>query len=60
MSNDTGRRRPNGLQYVAYCYGRVLPASMRDWCARTWGQGRNSPDDDPLAIPCVWCWPRFG
>ena len=25
------RLRPNGIQYVAYCYGRVLPASMSDW-----------------------------
>lgn len=28
-AND--RLRPNGIQYVAYCYGRVLPASMSDW-----------------------------
>jgi Family of unknown function (DUF5313) len=31
MSDDTGRQRPNILQYIAYCYGRVLPASMQDW-----------------------------
>lgn len=31
MSNDTGRRRPSTLEYVGYSYGRVLPASMRDW-----------------------------
>ena len=23
--------RPNPLQYVAYCYGKVLPPSMHDW-----------------------------
>jgi len=23
--------RPNVLQYVAYCYGLILPASMQDW-----------------------------
>ena len=28
MSDHT---RPNVLQYVAYCYGKVLPASMHDW-----------------------------
>ena len=28
MSDNT---RPNPLQYVAYCYGKVLPASMNDW-----------------------------
>jgi len=30
MGNDTGSK-PNVLQYVGYCYGRVLPPSMRDW-----------------------------
>ena len=31
MSNDTERRRPNVLQYIAYSNGRVLPDSMQDW-----------------------------
>ncbi len=31
MSNDARRPRPNLGQYVAYCYGKALPASMRDW-----------------------------
>ncbi len=31
MSNDTGHRRPNAFEYIAYSYGRVLPASMQDW-----------------------------
>ena len=31
MSNDPRRRRPTALQYLAYCYGAVLPASMHDW-----------------------------
>ncbi|WP_319449410.1 MULTISPECIES: DUF5313 domain-containing protein [unclassified Mycobacterium] len=31
MSNEPERRRPSAMQYIAYCYGRVLPASMRDW-----------------------------
>ncbi|OBK22870.1 hypothetical protein A5634_06740 [Mycobacterium asiaticum] len=25
--------RPNMLQYIGFSYGRVLPASMRDWVA---------------------------
>lgn len=29
--NANGQLRPNGIQYVAYCYGKVLPASMSDW-----------------------------
>ena len=28
MSNDPGRSRPNVVQYIAYCYGWVLPDSM--------------------------------
>lgn len=31
MSSEPGRARPTALQYIAYCYGRVLPVSMRDW-----------------------------
>jgi hypothetical protein len=31
MSNDAGRPRPNVAQYIAYCYGKALPASMHDW-----------------------------
>ncbi|WP_136246168.1 DUF5313 domain-containing protein [Mycobacterium intracellulare] len=31
MSSEPERRRPSARQYIAYCYGRVLPASMRDW-----------------------------
>ena len=31
MSDDTERRRPNAFECIGYCYGRVLPASMRDW-----------------------------
>ena len=25
--------RPRGWQYLRYCYGAVLPVSMRDWVA---------------------------
>jgi hypothetical protein len=31
ITNDTERRTPNALEYITYSYGRVLPASMRDW-----------------------------
>jgi hypothetical protein len=31
MSSEPERRRPSALQYIAYRYERVLPASMRDW-----------------------------
>ncbi|MEO6794501.1 MAG: DUF5313 domain-containing protein [Mycobacterium sp.] len=31
MSDNSVRRRPNTMQYLRYCYGRPLPASMRDW-----------------------------
>jgi hypothetical protein len=31
MSDDTGPQRPNALQYITYCYGRVLPDSMQAW-----------------------------
>ncbi len=31
MNNDPQRSRPTAVQYIAYSYGRILPASMRDW-----------------------------
>ncbi len=31
MRSEREHRRPSAVQYIAYCYGRVLPASMRDW-----------------------------
>jgi len=49
MSNDTGRPRPNVVQYIAYCYGRVLPDSMKDWVRNDLGgQGCDRPDGDPV------------
>lgn len=30
MSNSS-QLRPNAVQYVGYCYGKVLPSSMSDW-----------------------------
>lgn len=32
MSSEPSR--PSVLQYIGYCYGRVLPASMKDWVHR--------------------------
>jgi Family of unknown function (DUF5313) len=55
MSSDKGsRRRPNVLQYVAYCYGRVLSASMQDWVRRDLGgKGATVRTMIRWAIPCV-------
>ena len=54
MSNDTGRPRPNVVQYIAYCYGRVLPDSMKDW-VRTdlGGKGATARTVIRFAIPAI-------
>jgi hypothetical protein len=31
MSNNPHPERPTAFQYVAYCYGRVLPDALQDW-----------------------------
>ena len=31
MSTESERTRPNVVEYIGYCYGRVLPESMHDW-----------------------------
>jgi hypothetical protein len=33
MSAPAARTRPNFIEYVTYCYGRRLPASMKQWVA---------------------------
>jgi len=54
MSNDTERRRPNVLQYIAYCYGRVLPDSMKDWVRNDLGgKGATTRTMIRWAIPCI-------
>ena len=53
MSNHTAGRRPSGLQYVAYCYGRVLPGSMRDCVEDLGGKGATIRTMIRWAIPCV-------
>lgn len=29
--SSSNQLRPNAVQYAAYCYGKVLPASMSEW-----------------------------
>ena len=54
MSDDRGRQRPKVLQYIGYCYGRVLPASMRDWVRNDLGgKGATRRTMIRWAIPCV-------
>ncbi|GAC47021.1 DUF5313 family protein [Gordonia aichiensis] len=46
--------RPRGWQYVRYCYGAVLPDSMRDWVANDLA-GKGAPFRMVVrwAIPCI-------
>lgn len=37
MSNDIGRCRPSVLQYIAYCFGRVLLDLKWDWVRNNLG-----------------------
>ena len=54
MSTATARRRPNVLQYIAYCYGRVLPASMHDWVRNDLGgKGATTRTMVRWAIPAI-------
>lgn len=54
MSNDTGDPRPNVLQYIAYSYGRVLPASMHDWVRNDLGgKGATARTMIRLVIPAI-------
>ena len=52
MSIDPSR--PNAVQYLGYCYGRVLPVSMRDWVHRDLaGRGAGKRVIVRAAIPAV-------
>lgn len=54
MSTDTPRRRPNPLQYIAYCYGFTLPDSMRDWVSNDLaGKGATGRMIIRVTIPAV-------
>ena len=54
MSSDTVRRRPNLIQYIRYCYGHPLPASMRDWVRQDLaGKGATARMMIRVAIPAV-------
>ncbi|GAB33990.1 DUF5313 family protein [Gordonia otitidis] len=46
--------RPRGWQYLRYCYGAVLPVSMRDWVANDLA-GKGAPLRMVVrwAIPCI-------
>jgi hypothetical protein len=51
MSNGS---RPNFLQYIGYCYGRVLPESMRDWVRNDLGgKGATIRTMIRLIIPAI-------
>jgi hypothetical protein len=54
MSNDAGRARPNIAQYIAYCYGKVLPDSMHDWVRNDLGgKGATGRTMIRLIIPAI-------
>jgi hypothetical protein len=54
MSNNTGPSRPNVLQYIGYCYGRVLPDSMKDWVRKDLGgKGATIRTMIRLIIPAI-------
>ncbi|ORA21776.1 DUF5313 domain-containing protein [Mycobacterium aquaticum] len=53
-TGQTPRTKPGPLQYVAYCYGRRLPDSMRDWVANDLaGPGATARMMIRVAIPAV-------
>ena len=52
MSNHS--ERPNPLQYVAYSYGKILPASMHDWVRNDLaGKGARRRTLVRVAIPAL-------
>ena len=54
MSEETGPGRPNLLQYIGYCYGRVLPDSMKDWVRNDLGgKGATIRTMIRLIIPAI-------
>jgi hypothetical protein len=54
MSKKTARRRPNVIQYIRYCYGHPLPASMRDWVRNDLaGKGATARMMIRVAVPAV-------
>lgn len=53
MSAETGAR-PNPLQYIAYCYGKVLPPEMDDWvCEDLAGKGARLRNLVRVSIPAI-------
>ncbi|OCB57228.1 hypothetical protein A5722_12320 [Mycobacterium vulneris] len=48
------RTKPGPLQYIAYCYGKRLPDSMRDWVAKDLaGPGATIRMMVRVAIPAI-------
>jgi hypothetical protein len=54
MSSTATGPRPKLLQYLGYCYGRVLPVSMRDWVSEDLGgKGATGRTMIRFAIPAI-------
>ena len=51
MSGDTGRTKPNVLQYIRYCYGARLPDSMLDWAPYVTGASAAGVSVSYLTVP---------
>jgi len=53
MSDNSGAH-PNPVQYVAYCYGKELPASMHDWVRKDLaGKGARTRTIVRVTIPAL-------
>jgi Family of unknown function (DUF5313) len=54
VTKDSVRTKPNALQYIRYCYGARLPASMRDWVRNDLaGKGATTRMMTRVAVPAV-------
>jgi Family of unknown function (DUF5313) len=54
MSGDTGRTKPNVIQYIRYCYGARLPDSMLDWVSNDLaGKGAAARMIIRVAVPAL-------
>lgn len=61
MAGQKTKDHPNFFQYVAYCYGKRLPDSMRDWVAHDLADhGAVRRHLIRMAIPRCLCWHRCG
>jgi hypothetical protein len=54
VTKDSVRTKPNARQYIRYCYGARLPASMRDWVRNDLaGKGATTRMMTRVAVPAV-------